>query len=143
MSTAVPASYLLTCPRCHGLRSFMMADNLTGRCGGCEWTFSFTTQSPTGTTNAAITAGSSTAISVASGGASFTSGMKLLIDTGQNAEVVTVTGTPTGTSIPVPAGFARNHNSAVTFGQLLISSAYAGIGVGTAVPLVSPYLGGG
>jgi hypothetical protein len=114
-----------------------MLGNLSGRCSGCEWTFSFTTQSPTGTTNAAITAGSSTAISVASGGASFTNGMKLLLDTGQNAEVVTVTGTPTATSIPVPR-FVRSHNSAVTFGQLLISSTYSGAGQ-EQVPAAAPY----
>jgi len=116
----------------------MMADNLTARCSGCEWTFSLSTQSPTGTTNAAITAGVSTALSVASGGASFTSGMYLLVDTGQNAEVVKVSGTPTGTSVPVPGGFVRSHNSAVTFGQLLISSTYSGAGQ-EQVPAAAPY----
>jgi len=137
MSTAQPAAYLLTCPRCKILRSFMMTDNITGRCGGCEWTFSFSTQAPTGTTNAAITARVSTAISVASGGASFTNGMYLLLDTGQNAEVVRVTGTPTATSVPVPV-FARSHGSAVTFGQLQISSTYSGVGQAQ-VPAAAPY----
>jgi hypothetical protein len=141
MSFATPAAYLLPCPRCHFTRRFPMSDNITGRCSGCEWTFSLGTQSPTGTTNAAITAGVSTAIPVASGGASFTNGMYLLLDTGQAAEVVRVTGSPTGTSVPVPV-FVRNHNSAVTFGQLLISSTLSGIGQAQ-VPAVSPYLSGG
>jgi hypothetical protein len=137
MSFAAPAAYLLTCPRCKALRPFMMTDNITGRCGGCEWTFTFSTQAPTGTANAAITAGVSTAISVASGGASFANGMYLLLDTGQNAEVVKVTGTPTGTSIPVPV-FVRSHNSAAAFGQLLISSTYSGVGQ-EQVPAAAPY----
>jgi hypothetical protein len=50
-----------------------------------------------------------------------------------------VTGTPTATSVPVPV-FVRNHNSAVTFGQLLISSTFSGQ---AQVPPVSPYLAGG
>jgi hypothetical protein len=92
---------------------------------------------PTGTTNAAIMARVSTAISVASGGASFTNGMYLLLDTGQNAEVVRVTGTPAATSVPVPV-FARSHSSAVTYGQLQISSTYSGVGQAQ-VPAAAPY----
>jgi hypothetical protein len=69
--------------------------------------------------------------------ASFTNGMYLLLDTGQNAEVVRVTGTPTATSVPVPV-FARSHSSAVTFGQLQISSTCSGVGQAQ-VPAAAPY----
>jgi hypothetical protein len=116
-----------------------MSDNVTGRCSACEWTFSLATQAPTGTGTATLAAGG-TAVTVASGGTSFTNGMRLLYDTGQNAEVLTVSGTSTATSIPVKAA-VRAHNASVAFGQLLVSSAYSG--AGAAVPLVSPYLSGG
>lgn len=127
MAGAVPADSIVRCPRCWFLRLFvnMSQGGVTYKCSGCDWTFTFGTQAPTGTTNAVITAGTSTAIPVASGGASFTNGMVLLLDTGSNAEVVTVVGTPTATSIPVPlASFTKNHSSAATFGQLLLTPAY-------------------
>lgn len=133
----VPAGVVARCPRCWALRSFsnVSGGGITYRCGGCEWTFTFGTQAPTGTTNAVLTAGGGT-ISVASGGASFTNGMILLLDTGTNAEVVTVNGSATGTSIPVAGGqtgqtrggLLRGHSSGVTFGQLLVSSTYGGTG---------------
>ncbi|SRR6266566_1160716 len=141
----ISVSTLVVCPRCKCLRSFL---NVSGggvqyRCSGCEWTFTFAAQAPTGTTNAAIVAPAATfALSVASGGASFTSGMYLLLDTGVNAEVVRVSAAPTGTSVPVGAGFAKPHLTAVTFGQLLISSTYAAVGQ-EQVPNPSPYLTGG
>jgi len=113
-----------------------MADNITGRCSGCEWTFTLSTQSPTGTGTAVLSFGS-TAITVASGGASFTNGMRLLYDVGQNAEVLTVNGTPSATNIPV-APVQRAHSASVTFGQLLISSTYSGIGQAQ-VPAAAPY----
>jgi hypothetical protein len=66
--------------------------------------------------------------------------MKLLYDTGQNAEVLTVNGTSTATNIPV-APAVRAHSASVTFGQLLISSTYSGTGQ-EQVPAVSPCLAG-
>jgi hypothetical protein len=126
-----PASVLVICPRCKCLRSFVnvSAGGVTYRCSGCEWTFTFTAQAPAGTATAAVVTPATTlAITVASGGASFTAGMYLLYDTGLNAEVVRVTTTGTATSIPVAGGFAKTHLTAVTFGQLLISSTYAGTG---------------
>lgn len=122
MAAGVPAGTTLTCPRCKALRPFVNVNGgTTYRCGGCEWRFTLSAVTPTGTSNGAITAGSSVAISVASGGTSFTSGMKLLYDTGTSAEVVTVGAGATGTSIPVPGGFAKSHNTAATFGQLSIT----------------------
>ncbi|HTX28853.1 MAG TPA: hypothetical protein VME19_17755 [Streptosporangiaceae bacterium] len=124
-----PAVYAETCPRCLCSRLFVCLDTPGGqatyRCSGCEWAFSLTTKSPTGTTNAAITAGTSTALSVASGGASFTSGMILVVDSGSLTEIVTVSGTPTGTSVPVPGGFAHSHASGAAFGQMLLTPSQA------------------
>src|SRR5947209_16224655 len=82
---------------------------------------------PTGTSNAALAAGG-TAIGVASGGASFTNGMLLLYDTGTLAEVLTVNGSATGTSIPVTAA-VKAHGSAVTFGQLSVGMQFSGYSV--------------
>jgi hypothetical protein len=110
------------------------------KCSGCEWTFTFATQAPTGTSTASVTT-ASTAITVASGGASFTAGIKLLYDTGVNAEVVTVSATGTATNIPIVGTFAKPHGN-VTFGQLAISSTYAGVGQAQQ-PNPSPYLTGG
>ena len=132
MAVASPAAIRLTCPRCRILRSFVAIDgSVTYRCSACEWYYTLSAVAPTGTSNAILAAGG-TAIGVASGGASFTSGMTLLYDTGLNTEVLTVNGAATGTSIPVTAA-ARAHSSAVTFGQLAITPTYAGIGVGDAV----------
>lgn len=128
---AVPAEFLGVCPRCKILRMFKNISQGAQfySCNGCEWPFTITTQAPTGVTNAVITAGVSTTISVASGGASFTNGMVLMVDGGTSAEVVTVVGTPTGTSIPVPGGFVQNHSSASSFGQLLIVPTLLGTGL--------------
>ena len=129
---AVPATLRLTCPRCRALRYFAAIDGVvTFRCAACEWYYLLSPVAPTGTSNAALSAGG-TAIGVASGGASFTNGMILLIDTGTLSEVVTVNGAATGTSIPVTAA-VRGHASAMTFGQLAIAPKYGGIGVGDAV----------
>lgn len=122
---AVPSAWRATCPRCKTLRQFVAEDGqVSFNCAGCEWDFTFGTQAPTGTSNAAITAGTSTTISVASGGASFTNGMVLWCDTGLNTELVQVVGSATGTSIPVPGGFLKNHLTAMTFGQLLVSPTF-------------------
>jgi hypothetical protein len=104
---------------------------VTYRCAACEWYYTLSAVAPTGTSNAAISAGG-TAISVASGGASFTNGMLLLLGTGVLAEVVTVNGTATATNIPITAA-VRGHASAMTFGQLAIAPRDSGIGVGNAV----------
>jgi hypothetical protein len=121
----VPVIGQATCPRCKTRRSFLNTDGSTPlyRCAGCEWLFTLGTQAPTGTTNAAITAGVTTALPVASGGTSFTNGMFVLVDTGTAEELVQVTGVPTGTSVPVLGGFARNHNSGAAIGQVLLTPA--------------------
>lgn len=125
----IPAAATVTCPRCKTLRLFVDTDGrVLYRCAGCEWYFTLTAVAPTGVSNALVTAGTTTAISVASGGASFTSGMVLLYDTGTSAEVVTVTGSATGISIPVPGGFIKNHLTAAAFGRLLPVPALGGVG---------------
>jgi hypothetical protein len=127
MATGVPTSVRLTCPRCKALRYFVSIDGgVTQRCGGCEWSFTLSTVAPTNTTNASRAIGATT-IPVASGGASFTSGMFILIDTGANAEVVQATSTGSGTSIPVTA-FTKAHNSAVAIGQLAVNPTYSAVG---------------
>ena len=127
MVQGVPAAVTLTCPREKILRRFGNIDGgITFRCSGCEWTYTLGTQAPTGTTNASRAIGAAT-IPVASGGASFTIGMSILIDTSTSAEVVVATATGSATSIPVTP-FIKAHNSAVAIGQLLVSSTYAGIG---------------
>ena len=57
---------------------------------------------------------------MASGGASFTTGMWLLYDTGANAEILRVTATGSATSIPV-AKFYRAHGTSIAFGRLLLT----------------------
>jgi spore coat protein U-like protein len=123
----IPVATTLRCPRCKILRSFVNVDGgVTFRCAGCEWTLTLTAVTPTGVTNATRAIGALT-IPVASGGASFTSGMQILYDTGTSAEVVTATATGSATSIPVTA-LIKAHNSAVAIGQLAIGPAYAGVG---------------
>lgn len=71
------------------------------------------TGAPSGTTSAAIAAGA-TALPVASGGASFTQGMVVKLDTGASTEVVTVGAGSTGTSIVVSATqFAHGSGAAI------------------------------
>src|SRR5215471_8791577 len=135
MAAAVPATVRLSCPKEKTLRLFFGVDGQAlFRCSGCEWYYTFGTQAPTGTDTATVTAGTTTAITVASGGASFTSGMLLLFDTALNTEVVTVGAGSTGTNIPVPGGFAKNHAANATFGQLLISVTYNAVGEQALVP---------
>lgn len=85
-------------------------------------------------TNGALAQGA-TAVPVASGGAYFTAAMALMIDTGINAEVVTVQAGATGTSIPVingdwPAGFGlvKAHTSGVSFSNLAMVSTFSAVG---------------
>ena len=115
----------MTCPRCNATRLFRIPGILY-RCTACEWLFALTAQAPTGTSTAAVTSppSSVTAITVASGGASFTAGMSVLYDTGGTPEVVAVGGGATATSIPIPAGFTRTHASGAAFGQVSIATAY-------------------
>jgi hypothetical protein len=138
---AIPSDVTITCPRCKVLRTFIDINGATlYRCAGCEWQFTLTTVAPTGTTNASRAPGTAT-LPVASGGASFTNGMTLLVDTGTSAEVVQVNGTPTGTSVPVAGqwtgetrdGLAKNHNSGATFGQLSLTPTLGSVGE-TGVP---------
>jgi uncharacterized paraquat-inducible protein A len=141
MAVGVPVAARLQCPRCHFPGSFINIDGGTAyRCSRCEWRFTLSTQAPTGTATNALAQGG-TALTVASGGASFTNGMFLLFDTGANAEPLVVNGVSTATNVPVTAA-VKAHSSNATFGQLLISSAFSGLGMAT-VPPVSPYLSGG
>jgi hypothetical protein len=127
VAVATPQAVLLTCPRCRILRKFVAIDGGTGyRCAGCEWSYTFSPVAPTGTATAGLAAGG-TAITVASGGASFTAGMLLLYDTGLSTEILTVTATGTATSVPVSAA-AKAHLTGATFGQLSIAPTYAGAG---------------
>lgn len=141
MVATIPADVFVTCPRCKVLRTFVdfSAGGVQYRCGGCEWLFTLTAVAPTGVTNAAITVPVTTfTISVASGGASFTTGMYLLCDTGANAEVVRVTATGSATTIPIGSGaatpgetqtgFAKTHLTAMTFGQLLLTPTFSAVG---------------
>jgi hypothetical protein len=139
MVTGTPTAVYATCPRCRTRRSFVITGAGTAyRCAGCEWPFTFTSAAPTGTSNAALSAGG-TAISVASGGASFTTGMQLLFDTGNPllAEVLTVTATGSATSIPVLAA-AKAHLTAAAFGQLAVNPTLSAIGE-DAVPAAAPW----
>jgi hypothetical protein len=125
----LPIDYALTCPRCKFPWFFPNQDGgVTFRCGGCEWPMTVSTVAPTGVTNAGITAGVTTAIPVASGGASFTNGMLVLIGTGITAEVVKVVGSSTGTSIPVPSGFQKGHLTGAAIGQLSVNPTLTGVG---------------
>jgi hypothetical protein len=137
MVQGVPAALQLTCPRCKIIRRLENVDGgITFRCAGCEWYLTLATQAPTGTTNASRAIGAAT-IPVASGGASFTGGMLILIDTAANAEVVTATSTGSATSIPVTP-FIKAHNSAVAIGQLKINPTLTGVGL-DAVPNVGSW----
>jgi len=125
MAVATPTRIFLTCLRCKTGRYMVQIDGGTLiRCNGCEWPHSVGTQAPTGTASAPLAAGG-TAITVASGGASFTGGMVLAYDTGLATEILTVTATGSATSIPVSAA-AKSHLTGVTFGQLAVTLTLAG-----------------
>lgn len=120
-----PVTTTIRCPREKFPRLFLSVDGgVTFRCSGCEWSYTMGTQAPTGTTNASRAIGAAT-IPVASGGASFTIGMVILIDTAAAAEIVTATATGSGVSVPVTP-FLKAHNSAVAFGQLLAAPTLSG-----------------
>src|SRR6516165_12475067 len=122
---AQPTTLRLTCPRCRCLRMFVAIDGVvTYRCSACEWYYRLSPVAPTGTASAPLAAGG-TAITVASGGASFTGGMVLAYDTGLATEILTVTATGSATSIPVSAA-AKSHLTGVTFGQLAVTLTLGG-----------------
>lgn len=132
----IPTRVTLICPRCQALRPFNDIDGrVLYRCAGCEWYFTFTAVAPTGTDTATLAVGG-TALTVASGGASFTAGMYLLFDTSTSAEVLYVTTTGTATNIPVAAA-GKAHSANATFGKLLISPSYSGAGL-DGIPTPTP-----
>ena len=127
----VTSGIVANCPRCWARRVFINVSGggVTYRCAGCEWLFTLGTKTPTGTISADA-AIDDTALTVASGGASFTNGMFLLLGTGAGAEVVTVNDDATATSVPVQsgtptgedvAGLAKAHTSGAAFGQLTLT----------------------
>jgi hypothetical protein len=127
-NTGVPlAMPFQPCPKCKTLRSFVNVDGgLTYRCAGCEWFWSLTAGSPAGTATAPLAQGG-TAVTVASGGAAFTSGMRVLYDSGTSAEVLNVDPGATGTSVPVSAA-VKAHLTAATFGKLVLAPTLGGVG---------------
>ena len=133
-AAAIPASVTLTCPRCWTLRSFDGIDGqLNYLCSGCEWLFTLGTKSPSGTINAATAAGAA-AMSVASGAASYTAGMKVLVGVGTAAEVATVGGTIAGVAsvnTPSTAPAAATVISTVTLPAGTYSAAWT-VTLGTA-----------
>jgi hypothetical protein len=111
--TGVPAAVTATCPRCKALRTFMsIGPEVSYRCAGCEWPFTFGAGSSPLSTNGAVTAGVTTALPFASGGTQFSVRQVLFINDGASSEIVAVNGTPTGTSVPI-ADLDFNHNSGV------------------------------
>jgi hypothetical protein len=118
----IPVNLNLVCPRCLVTRMFLNFTGTLVQCSACNYNCTLTTQAPTGTATAPLAAGG-TAITVASGGASFTTGMQVLYDVGGIAEILTVGAGATGTNIPVSAAL-NAHLTAATFGQLSFALAY-------------------
>lgn len=86
------------------------------------------------TNNGSITAGA-VALPIAAGGTSFTAGEQLYFSDGTSSEIVTVGSGSTSTSIVIETpGFANAHSTGKSFGDLQLTSAYSGVGVGAAVP---------
>jgi len=111
-STGIPSRVLATCPRCKTANRVFDAVGplLQYQCGGCEWLFLFGAGTSPLNTNAAVTAGSSTALPFASGGTQFLLGQALYVSDTTLSELVVVSGTPTATSVPV-SGFQNSHGS--------------------------------
>lgn len=76
-------------------------------------------------TNGAVTAGGA-ALPFAAGGTSFAQGQALIVDPAGTPDVVTVSGTPTGTSVPV-ASLNASHNSGVLVTVASLSPALSGV----------------
>lgn len=79
------------------------------------------------TTNGALSAGG-TAIAVAAGGTAFAYGQVLIIDAAGTPDVVTVNGTPTGTSVPCTA-LAAAHTSGRTVSVAQLAPQLSGTGL--------------
>jgi hypothetical protein len=125
--TATPAVAYLSCPRCHFSWLFdAFFPSLQYRCSGCEWLFNLGAGSGPVTTNGAITAGTTTALPFASGGGVFLLGQPLYISDTTLSEVVVVSGTPTGTSVPV-SGFANSHGSAKAVSPATATAVYSAV----------------
>jgi hypothetical protein len=76
-------------------------------------------------TNGAVSAGG-TALPFAGGGTSFAQGQVLIVDPSGTSDVVVVSGTPTGTSVPV-AALNSAHNSGVSVTVAQASPALPGV----------------
>lgn len=84
--------------------------------------------------NGTVAAGA-VALPIAAGGAAFVSGEQLYFSDAALSEIVTVGPGSTATSIVIAgSGFANAHATAKSFGDLVLTSAYSGAGVGEAVP---------
>lgn len=109
--TDIPANAFVLCPRCHVIRNMTgLADDLQFFCTGCEWAMTMGAGSSPLSTNAAITAGTTTALPFASGGTQFAAGQLLFINDAALSETVLVSGTSSATSVPVTP-FANSHAS--------------------------------
>lgn len=109
--TDQPVNANVRCPRCRVTRMMVgQADDLFFVCSGCEWPMLMGAGSSPLSTNAAITAGVTTALPFASGGTQFAVGQLLFINDAALSETVTVIGPVTGTSVPVTP-FANSHAS--------------------------------
>jgi hypothetical protein len=128
LKAVLPPNKSIICPRCTLITGlFLNIQNTQYLCPRCEWRFTLGTKAPTGVTNAGVAAGA-VALPMASGGAAFTTGMVLVVDTGNNAEVTTVVAPGgTGTSVPVQA-LAKPHLTAAAFGQISLAVTYGSTG---------------
>jgi hypothetical protein len=118
---------VLSCPRCGTTRILTTVDGtVTHFCGGCEWTFTLGTTSPTGTLSGSHNAGMNH-LTLASGGASFTNGMFMLIDSGTTLETNWVNGTATGTNVPLAVPLSKQHGNGTTFAQLAVMPKFSGV----------------
>jgi hypothetical protein len=125
--TAAPVDAYLTCPRCKFRWLFdAFFPALQFRCSGCEWLFSLGAGGSPVSTNGAITAGTTTALPFASGGGVFLLGQALFVSDTTLSEVVIVSGTPTGTSVPV-SGFANSHLSGVAVSPATATAVYSAV----------------
>lgn len=76
-------------------------------------------------TNGSVSTGGA-ALPFASGGTSFAVGQVLIVDPSGSPDLVTVTGAPTGTSVPV-AGLSASHNSGVSVTVAQAAPALSGV----------------
>lgn len=99
--TDQPVNAFVRCPRCRVPRLMTgLADDLDYFCTGCEWPMTMGAGTSPLNTNAGVSAGA-VALPFASGGTQFAVGQLLYISDAALSETVTVSGTPTGTSVPV------------------------------------------